>query len=70
MTNKQVIQTTTGQQVSAPVAQVVAGVAKVFVGEIIEKGARTSATVRFYCILTQRVTQRGRYRKDKARVVL
>ena len=33
-----VIQQTTGQQVSQPVAQVVAGFAKVFVGEIVEKG--------------------------------
>jgi len=34
----QVIQQTLGQQVSQPVAQVVAGFAKVFVGEIVEKG--------------------------------
>jgi transcription initiation factor TFIID subunit 11 len=34
----QVIQQTLGQQVSQPVAQIVAGFAKVFVGEIIEKG--------------------------------
>lgn len=34
----QVIQQVLGHQVSAPVAQVVAGVGKVFVGEIIEKG--------------------------------
>ena len=34
----QVIQQTTGQQVSQPVAQIVAGFSKVFVGEIIEKG--------------------------------
>lgn len=33
------IQQTTGQQVSQPVAQIVAGVGKVFVGEIVEKGA-------------------------------
>jgi len=37
---RKVIQQALGQQVSAPVAQVVAGVAKVFVGEIMEK-ART-----------------------------
>jgi len=34
---KKVIQSTTGQQVSPPVAQVVAGIAKMFVGEIVEK---------------------------------
>ena len=34
----QVIQQTLGQQVSMPVAQVVAGFSKVFVGEIVEKG--------------------------------
>lgn len=36
----QVIQQATGQQVSQPVAQIVAGFSKVFVGEIVEKGAR------------------------------
>ena len=34
----QVIQQATGQQVSQPVAQIVAGFSKVFVGEIVEKG--------------------------------
>jgi len=34
----QVIQQTLGQQVSQPVAQIVAGFAKVFVGEMVEKG--------------------------------
>ncbi|KIJ67393.1 hypothetical protein HYDPIDRAFT_108137 [Hydnomerulius pinastri MD-312] len=34
---RRVIQQTTGQQVSQPVAQIVAGFAKVFVGEIVEK---------------------------------
>lgn len=34
----QVIQTTVGTQVSQPVAQIVAGFAKVFVGEVVEKG--------------------------------
>lgn len=34
----QVIQQTLGQQVSQPVAQIVAGFGKVFVGEIVEKG--------------------------------
>lgn len=34
----QVIQQTVGQQVSQPVAQIVAGFAKVFVGEVVEKG--------------------------------
>lgn len=41
MTNpriSKVIQQTMGQQVSQPVAQIVAGFAKVFVGEIVEKG--------------------------------
>ena len=36
----QVIQQATGQQVSQPVAQIVAGFSKVFVGEIVEKGMR------------------------------
>lgn len=35
----QVIQQSLGQQVSQPVAQIVAGFSKVFVGEIVEKGA-------------------------------
>ncbi|KAI0077970.1 TAFII28-domain-containing protein [Panus rudis PR-1116 ss-1] len=35
---RKVIQQTLGQQVSQPVAQIVAGVAKVFVGEMVEKG--------------------------------
>ena len=35
---RQLIQQTLGQQVSQPVAQVVAGFSKVFVGEIIERG--------------------------------
>ena len=34
----QLIQQTLGQQVSQPVAQIVAGYSKVFVGEIIERG--------------------------------
>jgi hTAFII28-like protein conserved region len=34
----QVIQQSLGQQVSMPVAQIVAGFTKVFVGEIVEKG--------------------------------
>ena len=34
----QLIQQTLGQQVSQPVAQIVAGFSKVFVGEIIERG--------------------------------
>ena len=34
----QVIQQTLGQQVSQPVAQIIAGFSKVFVGEIVEKG--------------------------------
>lgn len=38
MSLSQVIQQSLGQQVSQPVAQVVAGFAKVFVGEIVEKG--------------------------------
>ena len=37
--NTQVVQNLTGQQVSPNVAQVVAGIAKIFVGEIIEKGS-------------------------------
>jgi transcription initiation factor TFIID subunit 11 len=38
----QVIQQSLGQQVSMPVAQIVAGFTKVFVGEIVEKGKRRS----------------------------
>ncbi|KAH8104324.1 TAFII28-domain-containing protein [Phellopilus nigrolimitatus] len=37
---RRVIQQTLGQQVSTPVAQVVAGFGKVFVGEIVEKARR------------------------------
>lgn len=37
---RRVIQQTLGQQVSTPVAQVVAGFAKVFVGEIVEKARK------------------------------
>ncbi|KAI0660178.1 hTAFII28-like protein conserved region-domain-containing protein [Cubamyces menziesii] len=36
-TVRKVIQQTTGQQVSLPVAQIIAGFAKVFVGEMVEK---------------------------------
>ena len=39
----QVIQQSLGHQVSTPVAQVVAGVAKVFVGEIVEKARKVQA---------------------------
>lgn len=42
---RRVIQQTLGHQVSAGVAQVLAGIGKVFVGEIIEKGWSE-----FYCI--------------------
>jgi len=35
----QVIQQTLGHQVSQPVAQIIAGFSKVFVGEIVEKGS-------------------------------
>jgi hypothetical protein len=34
----QVVQQTLGHQVSQPVAQIIAGFSKVFVGEIVEKG--------------------------------
>ncbi|KAH7910772.1 TAFII28-domain-containing protein [Hygrophoropsis aurantiaca] len=40
---RKVIQQTTGQQVSQPVAQIVAGFAKVFVGEIVEKARAVQA---------------------------
>ncbi|KAI6008791.1 TAFII28-domain-containing protein [Pisolithus orientalis] len=40
---RRVIQQTTGQQVSQPVAQIIAGFAKVFVGEIVEKGRAVQA---------------------------
>jgi transcription initiation factor TFIID subunit 11 len=40
---RKVIQQTTGQQVSQPVAQIVAGVAKVFVGEIVEKARQVQS---------------------------
>jgi transcription initiation factor TFIID subunit 11 len=36
---RRVLQQATGQAVSMPVAQVVAGFSKVFVGEMVEKGA-------------------------------
>lgn len=39
----QVIQQNLGQQISTPVAQVVAGVAKVFVGEIVESARKIQA---------------------------
>ncbi|KAK0453028.1 TAFII28-domain-containing protein [Armillaria borealis] len=39
----QVIQQTVGQQVSQPVAQIVAGFAKVFVGEVVEKARAVQA---------------------------
>ncbi|KAI0367910.1 TAFII28-domain-containing protein [Pilatotrama ljubarskyi] len=37
---RKVIQQTTGQQVSLPVAQIIAGFAKVFVGEMVEKARK------------------------------
>ncbi|TFK63950.1 TAFII28-domain-containing protein [Pluteus cervinus] len=40
---RKVIQQTTGQQVSQPVAQIVAGFAKVFVGEIVERARAVQA---------------------------
>lgn len=40
---RKVIQQTTGQQVSQPVAQIIAGFAKVFVGEIVEKARAVQA---------------------------
>ncbi|KAF8120456.1 TAFII28-domain-containing protein [Boletus edulis] len=40
---RRVIQQTTGQQVSQPVAQIVAGFGKVFVGEIVEKARAVQA---------------------------
>ncbi|KIJ19483.1 hypothetical protein PAXINDRAFT_69506 [Paxillus involutus ATCC 200175] len=40
---RKVIQQTTGQQASQPVAQIVAGFAKVFVGEIVEKARAVQA---------------------------
>jgi transcription initiation factor TFIID subunit 11 len=42
----QVIQQSLGQQVSQPVAQIVAGFAKVFVGEIVEKGMVSASSPR------------------------
>lgn len=39
---RKVIQQTLGQQVSQPVAQIVAGFSKVFVGEMVEKGSFTA----------------------------
>ncbi|OSX62993.1 hypothetical protein POSPLADRAFT_1141042 [Postia placenta MAD-698-R-SB12] len=45
LTRDQVIQQTLGQQVSQPVAQIVAGFAKVFVGEMVEKGSHLSLAV-------------------------
>lgn len=40
LSHSQVIQQNTGMQVSQPVAQIVAGFGKVFVGEIVEKGEK------------------------------
>ncbi|THV03911.1 TAFII28-domain-containing protein [Dendrothele bispora CBS 962.96] len=40
---RKVIQQNLGQQVSQPVAQIVAGFAKVFVGEIVEKARKVQA---------------------------
>jgi len=40
---RKVIQQTLGQQVSQPVAQIIAGFSKVFVGEIVEKGGLFSS---------------------------
>ena len=39
------IQQTLGQQVSQPVAQIIAGFSKVFVGEMVEKGANIHPVV-------------------------
>ena len=39
---RKVIQQTLGQQVSMPVAQIIAGFSKVFVGEMVEKGMSVS----------------------------
>jgi len=36
--SEQLVQQSLGQQVSQPVAQIIAGFSKVFVGEIVEKG--------------------------------
>lgn len=52
----QLIQQTLGQQVSQPVAQIVAGFSKVFVGEIIERGE--SAEFRF-CACVDNSTARA-----------
>jgi transcription initiation factor TFIID subunit 11 len=41
----QLIQQTLGQQVSQPVAQIVAGFSKVFVGEIIERGESEASSL-------------------------
>ncbi|KAG6334349.1 hypothetical protein ID866_4740 [Astraeus odoratus] len=45
---RRVIQQMTGQQVSQPVAQIIAGFGKVFVGEIIEKGTQSILIMSLY----------------------
>ena len=59
----------TGQLVSAPVAQVLAGVAKIFVGEIVEKGNLSSIMTSIYLFDALKI-QPGRFKSDKEKKVL
>lgn len=62
ISSHQVIQQSLAQQVSQPVAQIVAGVAKVFVGEVVEKG-----TFQLFPWLTCSQTSLSTARKIQAR---
>lgn len=50
---EQLVQQSLGQQVSQPVAQIIAGFSKVFVGEIVEKGKAFEVSIWiFWLIIT------------------
>jgi hypothetical protein len=61
-----VIQQSLGQQVSQPVAQIVAGFAKVFVGEIVEKGTTSVSDLH----IQANILQHGRYKNAEETVAL
>lgn len=58
----QLIQQTLGQQVSQPVAQIVAGFSKVFVGEIIERGGSEAL---FLCCVDRQTARAVQTRKGE-----
>lgn len=62
----QVIQQATGQQVSQPVAQVVAGFAKVFVGEIVEKGVKQISWLCLECLMSTAVARAVQARRRES----